>query len=196
MNLVDQEAGVYLVYFYFDYGDRESMSPAMVIRSLAKQLLAHDKYLPEEVLRMYEESKDSSTPDMNAAQQLFLHAMAGRSTVYIVLDALDECEETRCRKPLIDFLYKLQDRRYPFDDGPNIRIFVTSRHYPADIQEAFSMAQQLQVEAHSSDVRAFLQRRVEQEATEVAIDDWFKTHLIDKITESSEGLLATRHYLA
>ena len=130
----------------------------------------------------------SSKPDLKAAENIFLAACSEYSSTFIVLDALDECEEKSHRKVFLQVLDKLRRRA-------DVRVFVTGRHYPMDIQKALSTARQVHVEAHEADLRRYLLQKIDEDPVADMLDEGFKAQLIEKLVGNAQGLLVSPRYL-
>ena len=175
-DLCSPHANAALAYFYFDHRSRDSMSSAMVISNLARQLLSTDAVIPKSVFEMYE-TLGFGKPSLEVAKRLFLSACSANATIMIVLDALDESEENTYRTAFLGFLDKLKHRQ-------DLRLFVTSRHGPVDSPQVF----QLQIEAHNSDLERFISQTIEDDPAANTIDSGFKARLVERLIRNSRGL--------
>jgi hypothetical protein len=101
-------------------------------RSLIKQLYCCQPNTPEavEALRKYRENGQNPEPDN--LRDALIATIRGFSSVYIVLDALDEYSlEVSERKKLLDFIRQLQSSGLT-----NLHVLCTSRR-EVDIEKAF-----------------------------------------------------------
>ena len=170
-----------LKYFYFDQQKKDCLSPALVIANLAKQLVSQKLVPPRAILDVFETKGTSEKPDPQTAEELFITACSGYTQNYVVLDALDECEEKSHRKTFLQFLNKSRKRT-------DVRIFVTSRFYPMDIQMTLSEAIKLEVVAHNSDIEQYLSQRIEGDPMADEVDGDFKNRIIETIVSNARGL--------
>jgi hypothetical protein len=77
------------------------------------------------------------------------------STVFIVVDALDECSDEKTRTKLVLELQKL---------GPSVKLMITGRpHVTSDITSTFAFAGQLEIKAHDTDIEKFVEGQIELE---------------------------------
>lgn len=68
----------------------------------------------------------------------------------MLVDALDECTDDCCRENLVEQLRALR---------PKINLMITSRRLD-NIAQYFSAAPMLEINAHSTDVRAYVTNRI------------------------------------
>jgi ABC-type antimicrobial peptide transport system ATPase subunit len=73
--------------------------------------------------------------------------------VFIVIDALDECEE-QVRGGICDLLSKL-------NDGKNVSCLITSRNLDTIAQE-IGRHRRLEITAHSKDIETYIRQRISQ----------------------------------
>jgi hypothetical protein len=116
-------------YYYFDFKDIAKQDIRGLLASLIAQFCA--KYDPyHQILsNLYSENHAGSRQPDNGALKKCLKAMLRlprRPTVYIIVDAIDECPNTSgiptAREEVLDFLEELIGLELP-----NLRICVTSR---------------------------------------------------------------------
>ena len=112
-----------MVYCYFQYDNRPNQTAAKVIRHLFKHFLASLSELPPEVEEFCNNHRcrldDPLLPEIIV---LFIAYAVKFPSVYVITDALNECDETQC-KDIIDFIVALTANR--------IKVLTTSRpHFP------------------------------------------------------------------
>ncbi|KAJ0420503.1 hypothetical protein BJY00DRAFT_323758 [Aspergillus carlsbadensis] len=126
-----------IAYIYYNFKEQDIHEPLSLLRSLLKQLAGQQSCLNQTVKSLY---SDHIIPDTTPTVEQVLSALqaviAGFSTVYIVIDALDECQATHRRK-LLSQLFDLQDRY-------SLNILATSRFIP-DILEQLEQAKLLEI---------------------------------------------------
>ncbi|KAF2182128.1 hypothetical protein K469DRAFT_586866 [Zopfia rhizophila CBS 207.26] len=108
------------------------------------------------------------------------------SPVYIVIDALDECQDSTRRQ----FLAKLRD----LQAGRDIRLMATPRFMP-EIEDAFREALWLEVQASEEDVKHFVAGQTYRLPRCIQRDPALQDMVQDKIVEAVDGmfLLARLH---
>ncbi|KAL8837881.1 MAG: hypothetical protein Q9170_002356 [Blastenia crenularia] len=175
-----------VAYVYFDYREQEHQSPEQITRSLLRQLSSGTPTLPTPVKSLYkrldEQQRKPMQPDL---EQAFMATCQERGPVFIVVDALDECESMH-RKTFLKVLDRLKRCA---------KILVTSRPYPADLKKAFVSTPQIVIKAHSSDLRKFLLQEIVGSENADDIDDEFREEIVDKVIQRAQDifLLAVWH---
>lgn len=101
--------------------------------------------------------------------------------VFIVIDALDECDAARYRPSLLKTLQRLREG--------SAKLFVTSRPFANDIKKSFSEGPQIQISAQGSDVRKYLQEKISNnEAAEDIMDRHLRLEILTTISEGANGM--------
>ncbi|KAK2839316.1 hypothetical protein FQN49_006260 [Arthroderma sp. PD_2] len=129
----DSQADVLLSYFYFDFGTPAKQSTTNCLRYLLSRLVAKTPEVPTELRDLYVKNCNfgSETPglsDLIAIFKLFAESK-GVESVFIAIDALDECPNDN-RQELLDFLQIISTWA-----PSNLHIWLTSRP-ESDIKEA------------------------------------------------------------
>jgi hypothetical protein len=114
--------------------------------------------------------------------KIFRNICLSSDEVFLVLDAMDECDENMNRELILDLV--------KFLVGTNARVVVTSRPYPWDINRTFADYPQIAIEAADSDVRAFLLEKItnSERGTRLFIDEKLREEIIQSITAKSQGM--------
>lgn len=104
-----------------------------MLASLVKQLYASRPDTPQAVKNLYEYKEKGERPDTKTLETVLIATIHGFSSVFIVIDALDECPTlNRERKTLLDSLGRITTAT-----PDNLHLFCTSRAEP-DIRAAIS----------------------------------------------------------
>jgi hypothetical protein len=99
--------------------------------------------------------------------------------VYIVVDALDECQN-ETRRQLCSKLLDLQK-------GADMRLMVTSRFVP-DVEDAFRLASRLEVEASDEDVKQFVVGQIHRLPACIQRDVALQDLVQKRIVEAVDGM--------
>ena len=172
-----------IAYLYFDQHDREFLSPSVVCGSLAKQLLVPQKSIPEDVQKIFEGVKDSRHPDLPTAKAMLLNAFSIYQKNYIIIDALDECDENKSRRPILEMLKVIGSRS-------DVRVLVTSRSHCYDIEKQFSGKLQLEISANEGDLKRYLNSRFEDASAIEVLDKELQAAMVDKIVDKAKHMYA------
>jgi hypothetical protein len=149
-----------------------------------RQLLSTHSNFPNAASDLYKRiEKGQGLPGFKDLMMGFRNICASSSEeVFLVFDALDECDEKAHREPILDLL--------EFMSGSNVRVLITSRPYPPDISDAFAEYPQIVIEASDADIRAFLLEKITKSRRKSSrfIDEALRQEIIQLITAKSQGM--------
>ena len=118
-----------IVYFYFDFRDKEKQNARNLIKSLLIQLSAFSDPCCDIIRRVYSSHGNGTRQPTNDVLKNCLKEMltiVAEHPIYIVMDALDECPDSpgmpTAREEVLVVLKDLVGLHHP-----NLRICVTSR---------------------------------------------------------------------
>ena len=142
-------------YFYFDFNDSQKRVPVNMLRSILAQLCVHRNVILPAVQKLYSShEKGAVTPSMDSLLRVLPSAIGGSQQVFMVLDALDECEN---REDLFKILAE-------FLRIPEVNLLLTSRK-ERDITDVLQTSVELQIHIESqlvdADVEVHVQRCLE-----------------------------------
>ena len=138
-------------YIYCNFQRKHEQDIDNLLASLLKQLAeSYPSGLPASVKDLYDYHKAKRTrPSLEEILSTLHSVVAKYSRVFIIVDALDECQVSNsCRAKLLLELFTLQKRH-----GTNI--LATSRFIP-EIVHHFQGSLQLEIRAREKDVRRYL----------------------------------------
>lgn len=120
------------LYFYFDFTDNRKQSLENTLRSLISQLCSKEKNLESDLDSLYSLCNNGvGQPSIESLRKTFLSMVEKAGEVWVVIDALDECQ-TQNSSPnegLLEWMDSLRSSQ-----GVNIHFLVTSRP-EVDIRE-------------------------------------------------------------
>lgn len=144
-----------IAYIYCDYADRGDQTVENMIASLTKQLSLRTASIPNPVRELYRQcNQGKSRPDLSKIMETLKLLCIEFKQVFIVLDALDECDE-QARRSLLAQLEKL--------DHSISRCFLTSRHHLLDMGKRYGKYPQIEINAKDQDIHQFLQIKIEED---------------------------------
>ena len=176
----EEESAV--VFVYCNYKDVEKQTVTNLLSCLVRQLLIQK---PQSVLReaaaLYESHHSAGTSPSVVEYINVLEAAVSRlATLYIVIDALDECsDEHGGRKTLISELSRLK-----------LQLLVTSRDLPS-IRRQLQDAIHLDVFAREDDILNYIGTRIansEQLSAHVAKDEQLKDVIRTTVASRAGGM--------
>ena len=129
MALCGEAGQASIVYFYFDFRDKEKQNARNLITSLIIQLSAFSDLCCDIIRRVYSShgngTRQPTNDDLKNCLKQMLTVVDERP-IYVVMDALDECPDypgiPTAREEVLIVLKDLVGM-----DHPNLRICVTSR---------------------------------------------------------------------
>ncbi|KAK1464153.1 hypothetical protein CMEL01_12914 [Colletotrichum melonis] len=182
------------VYFYFDYTKHSEHEITDILSTVLLQLLQNQEVLSPETQRVvntWKRTRQIPTEEdyfkMIASQaELF-------STIYFVVDALDECLDSPVENTLAIFLRRCQDL------PKNFRMVFTSRP-GSHFHRMISPDHKCEVKADEADVKAYFEKFIEnhydfQKVVENGriADPCFKDKIITAIMKKSQGMFLLAH---
>ncbi|KAG5657351.1 hypothetical protein KAF25_005915 [Fusarium avenaceum] len=122
----EQDPETALAYFFFSFGSLEQQKVSVMLSSLVRQLCASRPDTPPPIKRFDDYMARGERPDIESLEAALLAAVSGFSSVFIIVDALDECpafdgERSRLLDCLERIIIAMPD---------NLHIFCTSRAEP------------------------------------------------------------------
>ncbi|KDR67891.1 hypothetical protein GALMADRAFT_146882 [Galerina marginata CBS 339.88] len=146
INKLSEKNGLFgIAYFFFDRRDsqRDLQLHDKLMRSLIWQFSHQLDGIPTELANLYECTGDHHQPLVSQLQKVLLNILGGFPHVYIVIDALDECNSSNIERTLgwVKELVSDTPRKVK-----NLHMLVTSRP-ESDIEKVFEA-----LDSHSIDV--------------------------------------------
>jgi len=140
----DESIGIAYIYCNFRRNQYQNLEDLLL--SLLKQLAQCGTSMPDAVKSLH---RKGSRPSIHEISSALRSVTASFSTVFIVIDALDECQvRGRCRAKFLSEILDLQTKC-------QANLLITSRYVP-EIKERFRDATLLEIRASEEDVRRYL----------------------------------------
>ncbi|MCJ1469647.1 hypothetical protein MMC07_008283 [Pseudocyphellaria aurata] len=188
LNVVSSgAAGV--AYVYCDYKVQDQ-NAAVLLAAILKQLLQVRPSIVEPVDRLHKQHANRGTkPSLEEIFVALQSVVVKYSSVYVVVDALDECSNRDGTRGL--FLAKLQD----LQSKTHLRLMATSRFIP-DIEHDFSTALKLEIRASDVDVKRFVAGQIHRLPPRIKHDIELQEMVQEKIMQAVDGMfLLARLYV-
>jgi hypothetical protein len=166
-----------IAYFYFERVNQDQHSKATVLGSLLQQVALRTaaEDLPAELFEIYRSSRRGAPQDEDKLLSVLLSFASKITSMFVILDALDECKETEL-DGIMSILEQLEKASF--------RIFATSRPHLRNLS-TFSDVPTIQIVAHIDDVKNYLAKRVSQK---IAPQRALNKTVVDSIAHSSQGV--------
>jgi hypothetical protein len=145
-----KDSNIGLAYIYCNFRRRGEQQANDLLASVLKQLSQSMSSLPDQLKALWKHHKNDKTrPSFEEISQTLHSVISVFSRVFILIDALDECQASDgCRTRFLDEIFALQTKY-----GANV--FATSRFIP-EITERFATSITLEISASEEDVYRYL----------------------------------------
>lgn len=171
-----------VAWVYFNHKEKTSQTTTALICSLAQQLIRGLSRIPDAIQDIFQRLLDVKTSlSLLESRRAFHAALASFNRAFIVVDALDECDEDRTRASFLSELRPVLSR---------IQLMVTSRHV-ASIEQDFQDALRIDVLAHRQDLDRYISSRLKSEKRlnqHVQGDTKLEKLIKDTLIEKSQGM--------
>jgi hypothetical protein len=179
-----------VAYIYCSYKMRVVQSTTILLAAILRQLVQAQRSIPEPVLRLHEHhSRRGTRPSLEEIFSTLQSILRNYSSVYLVVDALDECLDKDCTHSQL--LARVRD----LQKEANLDLMVTSRFIPEieeEIEEKFKQATRLEVRASDEDVKRFVMGQIYRLPKCIRRDDELQSLVQDRIVEAADGMLVYR----
>jgi hypothetical protein len=158
-----------------------------IIQTLLRQLLsrfAHRfAHLPTDIPGLeLKEFRRGELPAWKELVAILVNLCKKLKNVFIVFDALDECDQHSNRGPVIEALKELIKKS-------DVRLLVASRPHPLDVKALLCDYSTITIEASDSDIRAYLDNEIaESKTAPKIIDDGLREEVIKSIMLKAQGM--------
>jgi hypothetical protein len=171
--------GSTVVYFYFDFNDPQKRRADLMVRSILAQLLRKCDRIPAAVAALFSSCESGrQQPPLSAYVDVLRRIIIEIPRVFLVLDALDECDS---RKVLLEVITTISDW-----EANNLHILLTSRK-ERDIQDIVEQIVRsenivpLQSDQVDPDIRAYI---VERLSKDKSLEKWHRSNEVEEEIES------------
>jgi hypothetical protein len=181
-NKFHDDTTVGIAYLYCNFRRQEEQKVEYSLANLLKQLAWGQSPLPGIVKELHSRHEARRTrPSLDEISRA-LHSVAiTYSRVFIVIDALDEYQETNSSwTKLLTEIFNLRDKA-----GSNL--FATSRFIP-EIQKEFTSCLLLEIRASHEDIWNYLEKNMSQLPEFVTNDTVLQTEIKTEIEVAIEGM--------
>jgi hypothetical protein len=177
-------------YIYCNYKAQADQNTTTLLAAILKQLVRNQPSMADPVTRLYDLHATRNTrPSLDEIFSALQSVLTIYSTVYVVIDALDECsDKDGTRSQLLAKLRDLQQRT-------DLHLMATSRLIP-DIVQEFNGMPMLEVRASNADVQQFIAGQIYRLPKCIQRDDKLQGSVQDKIVEAVDGMYVNRTSLA
>ncbi|KAF2804420.1 uncharacterized protein BDZ99DRAFT_491208 [Mytilinidion resinicola] len=174
-----------VAYVYCNYKAQKEQDACSMLAAILKQLVQARPSIVKPIEQLHQQHADRGTrPSRDEIFGALRDVLAHCPTVYIVIDALDECRSSDgTRRQLLANLRDLQA-------GEDVRLMATSRLMP-EIVDGFGEALWLEVQASKEDVKRFVAGQVNRLPLCIQRNPLLQDMVQDKIVEAVDGMYAS-----
>jgi hypothetical protein len=171
-----------IAYLFCSYKAQVDQTAPNLLAALLKQLVQGRPDIAAPVTDLHDQhTKRQTKPSLDELTLALLSICSSYSTVYVVVDALDECSSRDgVRRQLIDRLRSIQASR-------NVHLLFTSRFIP-EVTEEFQYSSSLEVRASEEDVKHYVAGQMSRLPKCIHGDDGLKSEIQTKIVEAVDGM--------
>lgn len=145
-----QSRSIGVAYIYCNYKTKAEQDTSHMLAAILKQLVQAQPRSLEPVRKLVNQHQSrGTTPSVDELFGMLKDATTCYSTIYIVVDALDECQDNNGTRR--QFLSRLEHIQAISD----IRLMFTSRFIP-EVVDRFQNATKLEVQASEEDVKRYI----------------------------------------
>jgi hypothetical protein len=168
-----------VLYFFCNNSDAEKRVSSQILRTMLWQLLQHDASLYQLLLPWYHRSGRPFADSDTQISAMFGAAVAGTklSPLFLVVDALDECEDSS------ELLGALKAAR---DSSTVMKMILLAREDPALDKLLSSCDAALSMESNQTFVDAYVCKRLSE--MQIFRNRELRTRTADSISKASDGL--------
>ncbi|KID94957.1 Pfs, NACHT and Ankyrin domain protein, partial [Metarhizium majus ARSEF 297] len=178
---LQSRGSVGIAYIYCNYQQQAKRKPYDLLASLLRQLSQARSPLPETVAVLYDKHKHGSTkPSLEEISEALHSVAALYYDVYIVVDALDECEIPGTRARFLSELFRLRHKN-------RVKILVTSRFVP-EITAQFDPYPCFEITANVEDIYRYLEAQLCKLPPSLVHDPEIRAQIKARIMESAGSI--------
>ena len=176
----DAETGY--CYIYFNYKRSADQRPLEVIRSLLRQLSRQRQDVLESVRTIWSQHRGSQNiPSFDIIREVLRSVSTFFTKLYIVIDALDECQESEgFRSKILEVLLDVQT-------SANVNLLLTSRPIANVVQELENCCS-LSIRADEGDVRTYLESRISRMPKFIQRNQELQEQIVETIVSAVDGM--------
>jgi hypothetical protein len=142
-----------IAYLCCDYQDQANQSPQNLVASLVKQLSRRQGELSSILKDLYSRfTGGGKRPDLKELTSLLLQFSKSFNQTYILIDALDECNDASDRETFLAVLQEIQ--------RASVKLFITSRSHLSDIPRVFGNQCRVDMTSNKKDIQEYLRTKL------------------------------------
>lgn len=169
-----------IVYFFCNFSQLSTITEDTLMACLLRQLVQRMSQIPDAISDLFARYKEHKKRlRLDDIYQCVNLVASNLSRIYIMIDALDECDET-VRNCILSQIFDMQSKY-------RLSFFATSR-FVTDITSQFERHPWLEVRAHPDDVKSYLSGQIKTLRPFVRRDASLQGLIIESITKAIDGM--------
>jgi ankyrin repeat protein len=141
-----------IAYLYCSLKEQSTQSTQTLLGSLVQQLVQRSSIIPSDLKTLHDAyAVNQKSATFTECRQLLSSQLGGYPSTYLVIDALDECED-QTRSELCSQLQALPESVY---------LLITSRDIP-ELKDQINASSRLEIRASGSDIKMYLEARIDE----------------------------------
>lgn len=170
-----------IAWIYFSY--KQNVTPVDIFASILKQLALTMSSISTEIHGLYcKHLKTETRPTFSELSEILQSQTRNCSTVFIVLDALDECSDQNTRVKVLSELKKLQS---------NLRLMTTGRPNITEVTDIFKDTISVDIRASDNDLEKYVEAQIENHIgmqRHIKKNGDLRTEIQDTIVSKANGM--------
>lgn len=169
-----------ILYLYCDYKRQYEQDTEHLLSALLQQAVYAKFAVPPPVQETYSyHIKRNTRPSLDELKKLFQVTVENFSTVYVIVDALDECQSI-ARSQFLSFLRELRMQN-------RVQLLATSRFMP-EVYSEIGADCQLEIVATNADVKRYVEGRLVELSRCVQNEVGLQQQVIEVVVEAVKGM--------
>ncbi|CAG9956662.1 unnamed protein product [Clonostachys rosea f. rosea IK726] len=178
----NSDAKIGIAYIYCSYQQQTEQATGKLLASVLRQLTQCVRPLPESLKNLYSmHGMKQTRPSEKELLEALRFVIPSYSRVFLVIDALDECQTPNNR--IVNFLDKLVE----FQRKYGINIFATSRYIP-HIINYFGSRASLEIRARKEDITRYVNGQMYQLPFHVQANEKLQEEIRAEIVDAADGM--------
>lgn len=168
-----------LAFLYCSYGRRSEEGVVNLLISILGQLLPKQSPIPESIKKFFiKQSQGRTSPQLDEILPELCPVTKEYPRVFVVIDALDECQNDYTRRKLLDGIYEIQKQS-------DVRLMTTFR--PGIIQDNSEVIK-LEIRARKDDIELYVYSQMELLSTVVRKDLNLQSEIKARVLSLANGM--------
>ncbi|KAF1815392.1 hypothetical protein P152DRAFT_381459, partial [Eremomyces bilateralis CBS 781.70] len=185
LDIASVDGNSAIAFWYCNYHSQREQTAENLLGATLQQLVQQGRSLPTVVQNLYDQHISKGTrPSIPEVLNALETVSAEYQTIYIVIDALDECD-SRIRNTLLGTFDRI--RRVT-----DVRLMVTSRFNPG-IESKLKASKKLEIRANEHDIRKYVISQFKELPDFVQDDEELQELIVTRIIVAADGMFLLAH---